>query len=255
MEVGAQLHVGVADDFAPAVKAHPALRIATVARLEMLGAGGLPAWITAQNTLIGSNEFSSGISHSADDCFGGLGSLGHNLIQTTNNCAIGGNTTGNVTGADPLLGPLQNNGGSTPTHALLSGSPAIDAGDNSSCASADERGAPRPFDGNGAGGAQCDIGAYEFGAKVDQTILFAPLTDRGLKQSPFTLNAAASSGLAVNYTASGPCSVSGSSITLNATGHCTVTAHQPGDGNYHAAPSVAQGFNILPPLFLPLILR
>lgn len=34
---GAQLHVGVAEDFAPAVKAHPGLRIATIARLEMLG--------------------------------------------------------------------------------------------------------------------------------------------------------------------------------------------------------------------------
>jgi catechol 2,3-dioxygenase-like lactoylglutathione lyase family enzyme len=34
---GAQLHVGVAKDFAPATKAHPALRIETVARLEMLG--------------------------------------------------------------------------------------------------------------------------------------------------------------------------------------------------------------------------
>ena len=33
---GAQLHVGVAEDFAPAVKAHPALRIGTIARLEML---------------------------------------------------------------------------------------------------------------------------------------------------------------------------------------------------------------------------
>ena len=34
---GAQLHLGVAEDFVPALKAHPALRIATVARLEMLG--------------------------------------------------------------------------------------------------------------------------------------------------------------------------------------------------------------------------
>lgn len=34
---GAQLHVGVAEDFAPAVKAHPGLRIETIARLEMLG--------------------------------------------------------------------------------------------------------------------------------------------------------------------------------------------------------------------------
>jgi catechol 2,3-dioxygenase-like lactoylglutathione lyase family enzyme len=34
---GAQLHVGVTQDFAPAVKAHPGMRIETVARLEMLG--------------------------------------------------------------------------------------------------------------------------------------------------------------------------------------------------------------------------
>jgi catechol 2,3-dioxygenase-like lactoylglutathione lyase family enzyme len=34
---GGQLHVGIAEDFAPALKAHPALRIQTVARLEMLG--------------------------------------------------------------------------------------------------------------------------------------------------------------------------------------------------------------------------
>ncbi|MGZ4186600.1 MAG: glyoxalase, partial [Solirubrobacteraceae bacterium] len=34
---GAQLHVGVAQEFAPAVKAHPGLRIRTVAQLEMLG--------------------------------------------------------------------------------------------------------------------------------------------------------------------------------------------------------------------------
>ncbi|HEY1569612.1 MAG TPA: VOC family protein [Solirubrobacteraceae bacterium] len=36
LAAGAQLHVGVADDFSPAVRAHPGLRIGTVARLEML---------------------------------------------------------------------------------------------------------------------------------------------------------------------------------------------------------------------------
>src|SRR5438874_10331155 len=34
-----------------------------------------------------------------------------------------------VTNTDPLLGPLQDNGGPTLTHALLPGSPAINAGD------------------------------------------------------------------------------------------------------------------------------
>jgi hypothetical protein len=36
---------------------------------------------------------------------------------------------GDQINTDPLLGPLQNNGGPTFTHALLPGSPAIDAGD------------------------------------------------------------------------------------------------------------------------------
>jgi len=36
LAAGAQLHVGISEDFAPAVKAHPGLRIGTVARLEML---------------------------------------------------------------------------------------------------------------------------------------------------------------------------------------------------------------------------
>jgi hypothetical protein len=54
---------------------------------------------------------------------------------------------------DPLLGPLQANGGPTFTHALLPGSPAIDAG--SGVRGTDQRGFPRPFGGNS------DIGAYE----------------------------------------------------------------------------------------------
>jgi len=56
-----------------------------------------------------------------------------------------------------LLGPLQNNGGPTRTHALLAGSPAIDAGNNA---------ANVDFDQRGAGfvrivGASADIGAFE----------------------------------------------------------------------------------------------
>ena len=54
---------------------------------------------------------------------------------------------------DPRLGPLQDNGGPTPTHALLLGSPAIDA--SSACPATDQRGVTRPQ------GAGCDIGAFE----------------------------------------------------------------------------------------------
>ena len=68
------------------------------------------------------------------------------------------------------LDPLADNGGPTPTHALLPQSPAIDAGPaaggTEGCASQDQRGRPRPADGNGDGTARCDIGAFE---KLDGT--------------------------------------------------------------------------------------
>ncbi len=68
------------------------------------------------------------------------------------------------------IGPLQNNGGSTPTHALLSRSPAIDAGDSLNSPGVDQHGVPRSLDGNGDLLPQVDIGAVEFGFYVDSFI-------------------------------------------------------------------------------------
>jgi hypothetical protein len=64
---------------------------------------------------------------------------------------------GDQTGTDPRLGPLSLNGATTPTHALLGGSPAMDQGDRSGLG-ADQRGAPRAAD------ATADIGAVEMQA-------------------------------------------------------------------------------------------
>ncbi|MFQ5667267.1 MAG: choice-of-anchor Q domain-containing protein [Candidatus Binatia bacterium] len=85
-------------------------------------------------------------------------SLGHNLDSGTT-CLF--NAVGDLSDVDPGLGPLQDNGGFTFTHALLPGSTAIDAGDDLDCPATDQRGAPRPADGNADGTATCDIGAFE----------------------------------------------------------------------------------------------
>lgn len=102
------------------------------------------------------------------NCSGAITSLGHNL-EDANDCLFA--APGDLTNAAPLLGPLGDNRGPTPTNALLPDSPAIDAADGGVCLSADQRGFIRPVDGGAAagtaaaGGPACDIGAYEFGSR------------------------------------------------------------------------------------------
>src|SRR5262245_14986305 len=129
--------------------------------------GGVEANLSIANSIIAANV--SDLNQGAD-CAGTLTSGGYNLIENTQNCTIMGNTTGDVTGADPMLGPLADNGGSTETRALLAGSPAIDAGSpappasgDGACGATDQRGAPRPV------GPRCDIGAFEGGSSTATT--------------------------------------------------------------------------------------
>jgi hypothetical protein len=84
--------------------------------------------------------------------------------------------------------------------------------------------------------------------KQNQTITFAPLSDKSTADAPFILSASASSGLAVTFTASGKCTVNGSTVTLSGVaGKCTITAHQVGNATYNAASDVAQSFIINSP--------
>ena len=94
-------------------------------------------------------------SPSGGNCsgFAGLASNGHNL-SSDGTCAFF--AAGDKNNTNPLLGPLAFNGGPTPTHALLNGSPAADAGVVPCPPPAtDQRGVSRPQ------GLRCDIGAYE----------------------------------------------------------------------------------------------
>jgi predicted outer membrane repeat protein len=70
----------------------------------------------------------------------------------------------NIINTNPLLGTLNDNGGFSQTHALPSGSPAIDAGDPINYPPTDQRGYFRPIDGDAVPGARTDMGAYEFGS-------------------------------------------------------------------------------------------
>jgi hypothetical protein len=81
-------------------------------------------------------------------------------------------------------------------------------------------------------------------AAGDQTITFDPLPNRTYGDEPFTLNAAASSGLPVSFSASGQCSLSGTTVQLTGAGACAITASQSGNDNYQAAPNVERTFSI-----------
>ena len=85
---------------------------------------------------------------------------GYNL-STDSSCGLSKKT--DLTGVNPMLKPLANNGGPTMTQGLPRSSPAVNAGGlpaNSSCPAADQRGESRPW------GPACDIGAYELHYKL-----------------------------------------------------------------------------------------
>ncbi|MGH2685708.1 MAG: choice-of-anchor Q domain-containing protein, partial [Actinomycetota bacterium] len=119
--------------------------------------------VTLRNTIIAGNIDRTAGSGDSDECSGNVVSATHSILGHAGGCSY---TTGPgdqvgtpASPLDPMLAPIADNGGPTQTHALLVGSPAVDAGDAGSpgsggnaCPATDQRGFPR---------GPCDIGAYE----------------------------------------------------------------------------------------------
>jgi hypothetical protein len=127
------------------------------------GAGGA---ISRNN---GNLIFQNSIFWDNDDETNGNISINDSIVQS--GCPTGA-TCSNIITADPVLGTLTDNGGPTNTIAIGAGSSAIDAGNDASCTTTDQRGFSR------SQGASCDIGAYEFDS--------APVLTSFTRQTPAT---------------------------------------------------------------------
>ncbi len=187
------------------------------------------ALLTARNTILSGNiDGSASTQH--PDCSGALTSEGYNLITVTTGCAISGNLAGNLIGLSANLGPLQLNGADTRTQGLLSGSPAIDAGDPVNWC-VDQHGALLQTDQRGfVRNGLCDIGAYEYLSAGTPTATVPPVASatatrtRTASPSPtWTATATAPS----TSTATGSATPNaGATATRTATPTATATATQ-----------------------------
>lgn len=137
--------------------------------------GGLAGGIYAEpgaryvvvNSLIAGNTVNGG--YTDEDCNGTFELYGFNLFGDATGCTFTGDGGSAWRIVLPnTIGPLQDNGGPTLTHALLAGSNAIDNTYDQGCIdetgallATDQRGAPR------IAGQRCDVGAVEYGAVVD----------------------------------------------------------------------------------------
>lgn len=114
------------------------------------------------------------------DCEGTIIDGGYN-IDSDGSCGFDP-ANGSMPNTNPLLDALDDNGGPTLTLGLLPASPAIDAGDPALCPAADQRGAPRPLDGDGDGYATCDIGSFE----LDFVVFSEAYPDPAISGGPLT---------------------------------------------------------------------
>jgi Zn-dependent metalloprotease len=141
--------------------------------------------VTLKNTILAGNGTNG-------DCYGTIITQGYNLIGSKSAECTFTPTTGDVVGTsaapvNPHLMLLQDNGGSTFTQALITGSPAINAGNpavpgsgGNACLATDQRGVTRP------GGIRCDIGSYEGSVQWTPSYHVSTYTAGGTSSLPGT---------------------------------------------------------------------
>jgi predicted outer membrane repeat protein len=222
------------------------------------------------NTLYAGNVIGT-TSPVADQCGGAHTSSGYNLRATAEAGCTGFTGTGDVVNANPMIGSLGQNGGPTPTIPLLTGSPAINAGnpatpaDNTfpACPTTDQRGLPR-----GAGGNRCDIGAFEVQRNPTTTAVAcaptsltlgtgsstctATVTDAGSSPTAPTGSVAFSSTGTGAFSGAGSCAL-GSPSGSQASCEITYTPSAVGTGSHQITGSyggdadhdVSQGFALV----------
>ncbi len=155
-------------------------------------AAGAIGTVNARNSIIAGNKVTynsnpsstSGIpitTSALKQFYGTLTSQGYNLIGSTNGAQISGDTTGNIVATDPRLSPLGSYGGPTRTQTLLTGSPAINAGNTATSPATDQRGAARV--------GTADIGAFELNNPANGGTFTAQLPD-GVVQTPYSYTVA-----------------------------------------------------------------
>jgi len=143
----------------------------TVSENDGDSAGGIfnAGTVTIANVTVSSNTSRGASVHNEEkatvmnslidgDCEGEIISNGYNIESPDDTCGFDPDGTDLVNVPDPMLGPLQDNGGPTQTHPLLPGSVAIDHIPAVDCeVTEDQRGEPRPE----TGGMMCDVGSFE----------------------------------------------------------------------------------------------
>jgi hypothetical protein len=97
------------------------------------------------------------------NCANPITSEGYNL-EDDSTCGL--DAPGDLSNTDPMLEPLDDNGGPTLTHAFSLGSPAMDAADPADFPATDQRGWGRPVDGNADGSRLPDIGSVEYAGVI-----------------------------------------------------------------------------------------